>query len=130
MAKNFSLILQQEREFKATFNSTSQESITNLAFHEGHGQHFRGGLFRIMDGDTLLGLVVAIPKYYDHCHRTNHTSGNCWIKHDLPQGYHQNTKVHPPSSTLYASMVDTASSPADLCARKDDKKAQFGFSRE
>jgi len=28
-------------------------------------------------------------------------------------------------------MVDTASSPFDLCARKDDKaKAQFGFSRE
>jgi len=61
------------------------------------------------------------PKYCDHCHRTNHTSSNCWIKHGLPQGYHQNIKVNPPPSKPSASMVDTASSTTDLCVRKDDK---------
>jgi len=35
MTKNLSLILQQEREFKATFYSTSQDSIANLALHQG-----------------------------------------------------------------------------------------------
>jgi len=125
------LILQQEREFKATFYSTSQESIANLAFHEGHGQHFRGGFFGNRGRGRFARSGGHNPKYCDHCHRTNHTSGNCWIKHGMPQGYHQNIKFHPPSSTLYTSMVDNASSPADLCARKDDKvEAQFGFSRE
>jgi len=42
MKKNFSSILQQEREFNTTFSSTSEDSIAN-SFNEGHGKHFRGG---------------------------------------------------------------------------------------
>jgi len=62
MAKKFSLILQQEHEFKATFYSTSQESIANLAFHERHEQHFRSGFF----GNHGRGRFGGHnPKYYD-----------------------------------------------------------------
>jgi len=57
MLKNFFLILQQEREFKVTFYSTSQDSIVNLAFHEGYGKHFYGSF----SGNH--GRVVAIPNY-------------------------------------------------------------------
>jgi len=130
MAKIFSLILQQECEFKSTFYSTSQDSIANLAFHEGYGKHFCGGLygnrgrgrFHPSGGRNSQILWPLSPQ-------TNHTSGNCWIKHDLPQGYHQNTKVYSFKPT--ASMVDTASYPFDLYAGNDEKvEAQFGFSRE
>jgi len=119
------------RLLKTTFYSTSQESIANLAFHERHGQHFCGGFFGNRGRGRFAQSSGHNPKYCDHCHRTNQTSGNYWIKHGLPWGYHQNIKVHPPSSTLYTSMVDTASSHADLCTRKDDKaEAQFGISKE
>ena len=133
LVKTFSLILQQECEFKAVFHSNSQDSTANLAFHEGHGKKFRGGFSSNRGRGRFPRSGGRNPRYCDHCHRTNHTSDSCWIKHGVPQSSNLHTKVQPlPSKpSAHASMVDTVSSTADLRARKDDKaEAQFGFSRE
>jgi len=61
LVKTFSLVLQQECEFNATFHSNSQDSIANLAFNEGHSKHVRDDFSVIVDEDALLGLVAAIP---------------------------------------------------------------------
>jgi len=61
LVKTFSLILQQEREFKTTFHSNSQDYIVNLAFPEEHGKNFCGGFFDNHGRGALLGLVAAIP---------------------------------------------------------------------
>jgi len=133
LVKTFSLILQQEGEFKATFHSNSQDSMANLTFHEGHGKNFRGGFSSNRGQGRFPQSGGRNPRYCDHCHRTNHTSHSCWIKHGVPQGSNLHTKVQPSPSkpSAHASIVDTVSSTADLRARKDDKaEAQFGFSKE
>jgi len=110
LVKTFSLILQQKREFKATFHSNSQDSTTNLAFHEGHGKKFHCGFSSNRGRGCFPRSGGCNPRYYDHCHRTNHTFDFCWIKHDMPQG-----------SNLHTKVVDTISSTTNLRGEKDDK---------
>ena len=77
LVKTFSLILQQEREFKVTFHSNSQDSTANLAFHEGHGKIFRNGFSNNRGRGCFPWSGGRNPRYCDHCHRTNHTSDSC-----------------------------------------------------
>jgi len=105
-----------------------------ISYHgQSHGKNFHGGFSSNRGRGHFPWFGGRNPRYFDHCHRTNHTSDSCWIKHGVPQGSNLHTKVQPPPSKpfAHASMVDIVSSTADLCAEKDNKaEAQFGFSRE
>ena len=61
MAKNFSLILQQEREFKAIFILLLKSLLPILPFTRDLGNIFAMVSLAIVDGDALLGPVVTIP---------------------------------------------------------------------
>jgi len=68
LVKTFSLIFQQECEFKATFHSNSQDSIANLTFHEGHGKNFRGDFFGTCGRARFPRSGGRNPKYCNYCH--------------------------------------------------------------
>jgi len=125
LVKTFSLILQQECKFNATFILILKTLLPILPLTRDIVKIFAVVSQVIMDGGAFLTLVTAIPNIMTIVTEP-FTPLNYWIKHGLPQGYHQNTKVKPPSSKPSASMVDTVLSIVDLHAGNDDKaEAQF-----
>jgi len=128
----FSLVLQQEREFSGPSSAPSQDSVANMSFQESSNKVPRGGFSNSRGRGRTNKPSGRNAKFCDHCQRTNHTSETCWIKHGLPQGYHQNK---PKSSTPKpsASMCDTTnpSTTVDVPATKNDQtNVHHGFSKE
>jgi hypothetical protein len=131
IAKVFSLILQQEREFGNTslapaasdstaFMTATDEASKPPTFNRGGGNATRGG--RSKGRNT---------KFCTHCRKTNHTEETCFYKYGFPPGYKTRNKGNSSNSQASASLAEADTSTSSQRASSEEPSTdQVALSKE
>ncbi|XP_061368044.1 uncharacterized protein LOC133311047 [Gastrolobium bilobum] len=96
VVKAFSLVTQQERQFRSEDHHNLPVIVQAMAVHSDQGNFRRGNFDNGRGGRNIRGRGRSFyggrgsTKLCTHCNRTNHTIETCYLLHGFPSGYRRN----------------------------------------